>query len=215
MNRPPLATRTPGEGGGGEVGADGAEGLGAGHRPHAAGDLDPQLAHPDDLLGFVIVERNPQVMDEPQVISVAGEHPGGQCVAFLLELAAAGGVQGDPGGGRVAEPSAVLFQDFGVDAAVPAGAGGVRCLLQFQQRIDRLPGPDHVVCGAGLNDRGQLTQQVSIAQSVPGGTVVAVIGRPGVVAGDPGEPRQHPGGVHPLGPPPGVCRDQHELAGRR
>lgn len=41
-------------GGGGEVAADGAEGLGSGHGPHAPGDLYPQLAHPDHALGFVV-----------------------------------------------------------------------------------------------------------------------------------------------------------------
>jgi hypothetical protein len=114
-----------------------------------------------------------------------------QGVAFALELAAAEGVEGEPGGGRVAEPAAVLFQDFRVDGAVSGGAGG---LLQFQQRVDCLPRPDHVVCGAGLGDGGQLPKQVSTAQSVPGSAVVAVVGLPGVVAGDPGERRQCPGG---------------------
>jgi hypothetical protein len=41
-------------GGGGEVGADRAECLGSGHGAHAAGDLDPQLAHPDDLFRRVV-----------------------------------------------------------------------------------------------------------------------------------------------------------------
>jgi hypothetical protein len=55
-------------GGGGQVGADGAEGLGAMHGAHAAGDLDAQLAHPDDLFCFIVVGRNPQVMGEPEIV---------------------------------------------------------------------------------------------------------------------------------------------------
>src|SRR5262245_52762438 len=65
-------------GGGGEVGADGAEGLGAAHGAHAAGDLDPQLAHPYDLLGWVVIERDAQVIGESQVVFGAVAHPGGQ-----------------------------------------------------------------------------------------------------------------------------------------
>ena len=56
----------------------------------------------------------------------------------------------------------MFFPDFRVEGAVPGGAGGVCGLLQFQQRIDRLPSPDHVICRAGLGDRGQLSQQVRI-----------------------------------------------------
>ena len=44
-------------------------------------------------------------MGEPEVIVGAGGHPGGQGVALLLQRAAAGGVQGDPRAGRVAEPA--------------------------------------------------------------------------------------------------------------
>ena len=112
----------------------------------------------------------------------------------------------------VAEPAAVLFQGFRVDGIVPGGAGGVRGLLQFQQRVDGLPRPDHVARGAGLGDRGQLPEQVGTAQSVPGNALVAVVGRPGVMAGDPGERRQHPGRVHSLPAALAVHGDQDELA---
>src|SRR5512142_418531 len=77
-------------GSGGQVGADGAEGLGAGHGAHAAGDLDAQLAHPDDLFCFIVIRRNPQVMGEPEIVIGAVAHPGGQSVPFSLQLAAAG-----------------------------------------------------------------------------------------------------------------------------
>ena len=128
-------------GGGGEVGADGAEDLGAGHGPHAAGDLDAELAHPDDLLGLVVVERNPQVRGEPQVVAGAA-HPGGQGVPFLLQPAAAGGVERDPGVRGVAELVAVLGEELGVDGVVAGVAGGAGGLLERQQRVDGLPGPE-------------------------------------------------------------------------
>ena len=81
-----------------------------GHRAHAAGDLDAELAHPDVLLGSVIVERDLQVMGKPEIVTGAVAHPGRQGVPFLLQLAAAGGVQDDPGIGCLAEPAALLFQ---------------------------------------------------------------------------------------------------------
>jgi hypothetical protein len=121
-------------GGSGEVGAGGAEDLGAGQRAHAAGDLDAELAHPDDLLSFIVVERNLQVMGEPQVVVGAVAHPGREGVPFVLQLAAAGGVQDDPGISRLAEPPALLFEDLRVDGPA-AGACG---FLQFQQRVDGL-----------------------------------------------------------------------------
>ena len=185
-------------GGSGQVGADGAESLGAVHGAHAAGDLDAQFAHADDLLGFIVIGRNPQVMGEPEIVTGAGAHPGGQGVPLSLQLAAAGGVQDDPGVRGVAEPAAVFFQDFRVDGIVPGSAGGVGGLFQLQQRAGGLPRPDHVVRGAGLGHRGQLPEQVSTAQGVPGHAVIAVVGRPGIMAGDPGEGRQHPGRVHAL-----------------
>jgi hypothetical protein len=153
-------------------------------------------------------------MGEAEVVIGAGGHPGGQGVMLLLEFAAAGGVQDNPRFRCVAEPAAVLFQDFRIGGVMPAGGGGIRGLLEFQQRVDGLLCPDHVVRGAGLGDRDQLAQQMSIAKSVRGHAVVAVVGLPGVVAGDPGERRQHPGGVHPLGPALRVDGDQHVPAGR-
>ena len=36
-------------------------------------------------------------MGEPEVVVAAGEHPGDEGAALALELAAAGGVQDDPG----------------------------------------------------------------------------------------------------------------------
>jgi hypothetical protein len=107
-------------GSGGQVGADGAEGLGAVHGAHAAGDLDAQLAHPDDLFCFIVVGRNPQVMGEPEIVTGAVAHPGRQGMTLSLQLAAAGGVQDDPGVRGVAEPAAVLFQDFRIGGVMPA-----------------------------------------------------------------------------------------------
>jgi hypothetical protein len=158
--------------GGGEVEVDGAEGLGAGRGAHAAGDLDTELARPDDLLGLFVAGCDPQVMGEPQVVTVLGEHPRVQGVALLLQIAAAGSVDRDPGGCGVAEPAAVLFQDFRIHGTVPGGAGSVRGLLQFQQRVDSLPRPDHIVRDAGLDDHGQFPQ-VSAAKIMSRHAVVA------------------------------------------
>ncbi|HEY6276305.1 MAG TPA: hypothetical protein VIX86_08220 [Streptosporangiaceae bacterium] len=94
-------------------------------------------------------------MGEAQVIAGAIPHPSRESVPFLLQLAAAGGVQDDPGVRGVTEPAIVLRQDFRVDRVVPGGAGGAGGLLQLQQRVDGLPRPDHVVRGAGLGDPGQ------------------------------------------------------------
>ena len=77
-------------------------------------------------------------MGEPEVVIGAVAHPGREGVPFLLQLAAAGGVQDDPGIGGLAEPPALLFQDLRVDGAAPGVAGGVRGFLQFQQGVDGL-----------------------------------------------------------------------------
>jgi hypothetical protein len=61
--------------------------------PHAAGDLDPQLAHPDDPLGLIAAEGNVQVRGEAEVVRHPGGHPGRQGVPFPLQRSAAGGVQ--------------------------------------------------------------------------------------------------------------------------
>jgi hypothetical protein len=53
-------------GGGGKIGAGHSEDLVSACGAYAAGDLD-ELAQPDDLSGFVVVGRDPQVVGEPQV----------------------------------------------------------------------------------------------------------------------------------------------------
>jgi hypothetical protein len=50
------------------------------------GDLDPQLAHPDDLFRRVVRERDAQVAGKPQVIRLAGLHPGSEGVPFSWSL---------------------------------------------------------------------------------------------------------------------------------
>jgi hypothetical protein len=109
------------------------------------------------LLGLIVVERDPQVMGESEVVVAGGEHPGGEGAALALELAAEGGVDGDPGFGCLAEPAGLLVQELRVDGAVPGSAGGVRSLFQGEEGVDGLLGPDDVVFGAGLGDRGQFT----------------------------------------------------------
>src|SRR5204863_352686 len=92
--------------------------------PHAAGDLDPQLAHPDDLLGLVVIERNPQVVREPQVVRLPAAHPGGEGAPLALQCPLPGGVKDDPGGCGVAEVPRVQVEGGRVDGVVPGRAGG-------------------------------------------------------------------------------------------
>jgi hypothetical protein len=70
------------------------------HGAHAAGDLDAQLAHPDDLFCLLVAVRNPQVCREPEIVIGPGRHPGAQSVALLLLLAAAGISRAGVGAGR-------------------------------------------------------------------------------------------------------------------
>jgi hypothetical protein len=56
------------------------------------------------VLSFVIVKRDARVAGEPQVGVLAGLHPGGERVALLLQFPVAARVEGDPGGGSLAEP---------------------------------------------------------------------------------------------------------------
>jgi hypothetical protein len=98
------------------------------------------------------------------------------------------------------------------DRGLVGGAGGTGGVLQGQQRVNGLPCPDHVGREAGPGDRDELAQQMSTAQSMPGHLVAGVIRRPRVMAGDPGEAGEHPGGVHRLGAAPGMHGDQHVLA---
>jgi hypothetical protein len=161
-------------GGGGEVGAERAEFLGSGRGAHAAGDLDPEFAHADCLLGGVVSERDAQVAGEPQVVGLAGLHPGGEGVPFLLELALAGGVEGDPGLRGLAVPVLVLGAGFRVDGGPACGAGGVGGLVQGEERVDGLLRPGPVEVRAGLGGRGQLAQHVRSAQSVGPATLPKV-----------------------------------------
>ena len=87
---------------------------------------------------WVVVERDPQVMGEPEVIVGAVSHPRGQGVPFLLQGAAPGGVQGDPGAGGVPEVFLVLGEQLGLDGVVAGVAGGLGCFFQRQERVDGL-----------------------------------------------------------------------------
>ncbi len=78
------------------------------------------LAMRMDCSAGLLRERDAQVAGEPEVVVLAGLHPGGEGVAFLLQLAAAAGVERDPGGRGLAVPVLVLLADFRVD-------GGLAC----------------------------------------------------------------------------------------
>jgi len=58
----------------------------------------------------------------------------------------------------------VLAQGLRVDRGLPCGAGGIRRVLQREQRVDRLLRPGLVQASARLGDSGQLPQQVRVMQ---------------------------------------------------
>jgi hypothetical protein len=128
--------------------------------------LDPELAHADGALGFVVVEGDAQVAGEPQVVVLAGLHPGRERVPFLLQFPPAGGVEGDARGGGLAEPVLVLCPCLRVSGGGPGLAGGPGCVFEGEQRVNGLPCPRLVQAGAGLGDRDELPEQVGVAKSV-------------------------------------------------
>src|SRR5512144_2640580 len=65
-------------GGGGQVGADRGEVLGAGESAHSAGHLLLDLGHADVAFGGVVVERNRKAGGEPQVVVEASTDAAGQ-----------------------------------------------------------------------------------------------------------------------------------------
>jgi hypothetical protein len=77
-------------------------------------------------------------MGEPEVVIGAVAHPGREGAPFVLQLAAAGGVQDDPGISRLAEPPALPFQDLQAGGAASCFVGGACCFLQGQQGVDGL-----------------------------------------------------------------------------
>src|ERR1035437_2311899 len=72
----------------------------------------------------IIVEGNPQVTGEPQVVAGPFQHPGGQGVAFLVEFGAAGRVECDAGLGGVGEVCAVRDAVLTGDRGLAFLAGG-------------------------------------------------------------------------------------------
>ena len=118
-----------------------------------------------------------------------------------------GGVVAVPGGGQLGLVDVV-------QGAVDRERGVCQA-FHGPQRVRGLGGPAPPARRGGVGDGLQFAQGMRIAQSVPATLAVAVIRRPGVVHGDPGEGRQHPGGVHRLPSPPGVDGDQGELPRRR
>jgi hypothetical protein len=135
-------------------------------------------------------------------------------MALLLQFPVAAGVEGDPGGGSLAEPVLMLSPDLLVNGGVPGLAGGFGGVLQCEQRVDGLLRPCLVQAGARLGDRDQLPEQVRVAQGVAGNACVAVAGLPGVVDRDAAERWQDPRGGHTVLAALGVDGDQHELPRR-
>src|SRR5271165_2392802 len=78
----------------------------------------------------IIVERNPQVVREAQVIRLPAAHPGGEGVPLALELSLPGGIKDDPGRRGVAEVPRVQVECGRVDGRLPGGAGGIGGVLE-------------------------------------------------------------------------------------
>jgi len=70
--------------GGGEVAADGVELLSSGEGAQASRHLLPQFDHADLALAGIIVEGNPVVGDEPQVVALAVAQPPGRRMMFAF-----------------------------------------------------------------------------------------------------------------------------------
>jgi len=138
---------------------------------HGAGYFLSDLGHADFLFGGVVGEGDGGVVGEFEVVGFPSVDAAGQGSVFAAE--SAGGV----GGGEQGVPD---FGGFGgddprVDGGV--GAGGGR-FVQGEQRLADLlrPAPGAgggvVVVGDGL----QFSEQVRVAQGVPGGGVGVVRG---------------------------------------
>ena len=77
-------------------------------------------------------------------------HPVREGAPFLLERAAAGGVEHDPGLCGVGEVPLLLGEQRRVDPGAPVVAGGSGGILELEQRVDGLLRPDDVEFAAGL-----------------------------------------------------------------
>jgi hypothetical protein len=94
----------------------------------------------------------------------------------------------------------MLFQDLGADRVPPVGMGLAGGLLQGEQCVDGLPRPGDVEVRAALGDGGELAEQVRVSKSAPDQVLVAVLGRPGVMAGDPPNAGSTPAALIPSFP---------------
>ena len=155
---------------------------GAGHGAHAAGDLDPQLAHPDYLFRWVVVEGNPQVVGESEVVAGPVPHPGspGRAVSSRSALRRAA-LSTIPVCAASGEVPLLLGEQRGLDPGVPGAAGGCGGILGLEQRVDGLLGPDHVEL-LPVSVTAASPADMRVAQRVPGHAGVGVIRCPGVVA---------------------------------
>jgi hypothetical protein len=64
--------------------------LGSGEGAQTAGDLLPDLDHPDLAFGAVVVERHADVGGESQVVVVLIDQPAGQRVVLFAQAPGAG-----------------------------------------------------------------------------------------------------------------------------
>ena len=106
---------------GGEVGAQAAEGFGAGHAAQAAGDLHPNLQRSNVSLGAVVGEGHSQVAGEAQDLLAVAVEPVEQVNVF-----------GSPSPAAVAGVVVGVGRPAGVDelvVAAPVAGQQLRCQL--------------------------------------------------------------------------------------
>ena len=192
--------------------------LGAGHGPHAPGDLDPELAHPDLAFGGVVVERDPRVGGEPQVVVLAGRAAGGPGRGACASAARRGRRSPACRSGRAEwyrcrAAASLAWSTWSRVPSIAREASARRFISRSASAA--WVAQHHWPARGGVDDGLQFAQGVRVAQGVrdqvgrchtaPSASCTAI----------PREGRQHPGGVHRLPAPPGVHGDQRVLARRR
>jgi hypothetical protein len=150
-------------------------------------------------------------MGEPEVVVLAVGQPPGQGVVLSHELACAGGGLAVPDQGGGAVGAELGGQGSRVRGAAVAGRLAHQCLHRGD-RVGGLGGPAPLAGGCAVGDGLQFPQGVRAAQLVISAGV-AIVGRPGVVHGDPGEPGQDAHRLHGLPAAPGMHHEQGVLAG--
>ena len=154
---------------GGEVGADGAEGLCAFSGAEASGDLVLDLGHADRLFGKVVTERNAWIGREAQDIVGMITQSSVEIERYALRRAPASAAGGFLwiGSGRFSKDRLVVGADrLDAQSRQRLAMGGHRFMVGTDQQIDHALGPR---LSAFLMDEGQFTQMMGVAQRMGAG----------------------------------------------